>query len=604
MLFTENKINPRRFDKLINRVCILFAILIFIYVFLRALYVPPFSDEVTTFFFYIQPGSFQPYHSHLDANNHVLNSLFARLAYLFFGDHIFILRLPNLIGFLFYLFFAWKMKTHFKSRIIWAFCFIVLISAPYFLDFFNICRGYGMSMAFLLGSCYHLVEYRIQSKMKNLLLGFLFCSLSLWANLSVMIIIFLLISLFLFFIIKKMVKKFRWTEFIISISGFLILALFPIIYAVLFSFELRNKGMLYLGQDGLFVNTTVSSLVKEFFSPFQINWYFFWFIFGCYLVLTIYSLFRKQVTRAFIPLQLLFWGTVTGTILLHHILAVNYTVERAAVHFFLLWMLTFFITIDQVSLKISVPLAIIPVIFFTGQLVFVANLRYLQHWKYEAIPFSYYRYMEEWKNKNEKLPTISAPFLQKSVLAWHDYKNNGQLNSAQETGYPDTLADFIIGSYQMNGICPHGYDTVLFDNGSKVSLLKRTDPVSWDLVKIYKIKEALKGEEYIPIIKLSADTFVDHSFLFDIKFYAQSDFFPMDWFLVCDVLDSSGMKICSEYIDLQMTLPDFSKPSLVQKRIFIHKVPQNSLDINFLIWDPDKKAATLSNLELRTYIHR
>src|SRR5687767_5645319 len=43
-------------------ICMSFTTLVFVYIVLRAFYVPPFSDEVTTFFFYIQPGKFQPFY--------------------------------------------------------------------------------------------------------------------------------------------------------------------------------------------------------------------------------------------------------------------------------------------------------------------------------------------------------------------------------------------------------------------------------------------------------------------------------------------------------------------------------------------------------------
>ncbi|HNS46120.1 MAG TPA: hypothetical protein PKH94_02665, partial [Bacteroidales bacterium] len=51
-----------------------FGLLLWIYVWLRAIQVPLIYDEIATFFHYIHSSSFLPFRSHLDANNHLLNS--------------------------------------------------------------------------------------------------------------------------------------------------------------------------------------------------------------------------------------------------------------------------------------------------------------------------------------------------------------------------------------------------------------------------------------------------------------------------------------------------------------------------------------------------
>lgn len=56
-------------------------ILLWAYLWLRAIYVPLVHDEIATFYHYIQTGRFLPYLSHWDANNHFLNSALTWLSY-------------------------------------------------------------------------------------------------------------------------------------------------------------------------------------------------------------------------------------------------------------------------------------------------------------------------------------------------------------------------------------------------------------------------------------------------------------------------------------------------------------------------------------------
>ena len=79
-------------------ILLLLSVIVFIIVALRSVFVPFTHDEVATFYYYIQSQNFLPFYAHIDANNHVLNSATASLFYCLFGNHPFILRIPNLIG--------------------------------------------------------------------------------------------------------------------------------------------------------------------------------------------------------------------------------------------------------------------------------------------------------------------------------------------------------------------------------------------------------------------------------------------------------------------------------------------------------------------------
>ena len=87
-------------EKRIKTGFFILASLLFLLLAFRNVMVPFNHDEAVTFFYYIQSGEFLPYHAHIDANNHVLNSGLGYYCFKLFGSSTFALRLPNLLSFL------------------------------------------------------------------------------------------------------------------------------------------------------------------------------------------------------------------------------------------------------------------------------------------------------------------------------------------------------------------------------------------------------------------------------------------------------------------------------------------------------------------------
>jgi hypothetical protein len=115
-------------------------------------------DEAHTYLEYIAPGPLAFFR--LDAaNNHFLNSLLAKLSSLPAGTSELALRLPNLLALAAYLLFSFLILDRFiKRKAIVAGGFVLLAANPYLLDFFSLCRGYGISLACLMASlCFFFV---------------------------------------------------------------------------------------------------------------------------------------------------------------------------------------------------------------------------------------------------------------------------------------------------------------------------------------------------------------------------------------------------------------------------------------------------------------
>lgn len=135
------------------------SLFLFAYVAVRAARLAFTYDEATTYLDTIASGPLAAF-TFDSANNHFLNSLLTKLVSLA-GSSEFILRLPNLLAFAVYLFFSFLILDRFIKRpAIRLAGFILLVANPYTLDFFSLCRGYGLSLAFLMASLYYFFAFQ------------------------------------------------------------------------------------------------------------------------------------------------------------------------------------------------------------------------------------------------------------------------------------------------------------------------------------------------------------------------------------------------------------------------------------------------------------
>lgn len=256
-------------NKYLDYISYSFGLIIFCYVFFRALYIAPYQDEVVSYNLYISTGRFQPFYSDLSANNHLLNSLFAHLSYVLFGGSNFLfIRLPNVLSFLVYYYFILKISKNFKSNVLILSFRLSLISSIYLLSFFSLARGYGLSFGFLLGAIYYLKETVETLEFKKVVYGLVLSSLFLYSNLSLMILYVAIISIFGLLFIFKIRVIFK------SIGIFLLLTIPSFVYALIFAFAIKDSGDLYLAVYDSFIFESLIPLFEDITSARLTNWGF------------------------------------------------------------------------------------------------------------------------------------------------------------------------------------------------------------------------------------------------------------------------------------------------------------------------------------------
>lgn len=139
------------------------------YVILKAKQTSFTHDESFTYLHYVHQ-SFMDIISYKTAytNNHILNTVLMKYAEELWGSSELVLRLPNILACLIYLFYGFRLLRHMSPAIVLP-AFLCLFCHTQLCDFFSLARGYGLSFAFMLMSLYHLIRYFETTENKQLI---------------------------------------------------------------------------------------------------------------------------------------------------------------------------------------------------------------------------------------------------------------------------------------------------------------------------------------------------------------------------------------------------------------------------------------------------
>lgn len=134
------------------------SVFFLVYVILNAVRVSFSHDEATTFLNYLSGDIFQLF-NFISPNNHFLNTVLAKFFYVIGGNREWVLRLPNVLGYVMYLVFSFLLVHKSTQKTLAAAGFLLLNLNPYVLDFFSLCRGYGLSMGFMVAGLFFYVSF-------------------------------------------------------------------------------------------------------------------------------------------------------------------------------------------------------------------------------------------------------------------------------------------------------------------------------------------------------------------------------------------------------------------------------------------------------------
>lgn len=384
-----------------------FCCLIFVYVLIRALYVPFTFDEVTTS--QIVEGDIWKDFG-ISANNHLLNTVMVKGLLEFFDPSVFIYRTPSVLVFGLFLFFTvkiGKLLSPEKPFLVTVF----LVSMPFLLDFFSLSRGYGLSISFLVISVYYTLKYAHQSKMYQLLGSLIFGMLSVLSNYTALHFFLPQLFVLLLFILKNKEKRIQSLIIYVTITALFFSFLLPIL------FQLKDGHHLIFGGRDNFYKSVVLSLGRSFgygILNIKVSEVIFVILFIVALIFSVKQFFLIIKNKRLTPkdvLPIIFVLTILSPISQHILLETFYPAERTAL---LYYPLMIFIVIDGLGTNLTKLKSSILNILSLGiitVLILSINISYTYSWKYESGTMDMLKHLKSLSKSNENNVKLGIDYI-------------------------------------------------------------------------------------------------------------------------------------------------------------------------------------------------
>ena len=578
-------------------------ILIWFYLWLKAYYVPMGNDELGTFYFYVQTKNFLPYLAHWDANNHILNSAFTTLFYSFFGDSEIVLRLASLLSFPIFFYYCFKISEKLNNNIVkWSFV-ITLCLSHNFIEFFFLSRGYGMSMAFLFGSIYFLLQALENNLRKDYIRCLIFGVLALCSNLT-LINSFLIIMFILFINIIVRAKEQKRYKNILLLLIIFIIGIIPIVFLSKYIIDLKSKGLLYYGNLKGFFEVTVKSISNLMTgSDNGIFPYIFILLFTIVTVIFISELVNKKFLNKIFEKHLVFYYLLTLNIIAILILAklfkVNYPEDRAGIYLYPLLAGSIFFMIDNLILKTNKKhflLIIIPFIFFPVNFLYSINLTHSAMYYDDRVPKRYFEKIFSEHKDGEFPASIGAYRCRHFTWDYMNYRHKGNLGVINEWDYPELFSEFQIGKYSDFPKWKKYYDSLDYDETTKYYLLKRKNFLEKKLIFRKNINtDSEISDEFVNLIEKNVDSLKGSLLYIGYKLTINTAEVPFDTWIVTEVRNKEDKSIVYKFIKLNCLKLhyDGSENNFING-LYINKLPEDADKIISYVWNVNKKTYSLS----------
>ena len=574
----------RRFS---GPIFLVFSILIWLYLILRAVHIQPVHDEIATFFHYVHRGYIWPGEALWDANNHLLNSLLTRQSYLFFGSEPWALRLANLLLFPVFAGYVYLQGKRLQTVPLTIAFWLSMLTAHYLVEHFAYSRGYGLAMAFLMGGLYHGSEYLSGNGLKrHLIAALLMLNLAVFSSLTLLNLYVILLG----FLGLKIIL----TRRILSLHTLILVGLStPLVFFVRLATELKEKGLLYYGTQEGFWSLTIETLSKLFGGVFQD---YLKILASIAFAFAIGVILTRLVSKKRLPigergfffsafLILAFIAVQTQVMFLD----TNYPEDRVGLYFYPLMILAFLFSVGE--LKPGAVRWAAPVLLLVFPLHFVLNMNFQKStlWFFDIIPE---RFIEKVKRESSDLkhpPSIGGYHMRGLVWAYMNYSHGGDQNQVQFNDFPGTTADYqLFKGNQITEEVDSLYERIDHGEISDVYLLRRKSFLERKPVIEGEIDMAASDAEFLSIHEGKCDSLVGENLLLRFSLNIRSPERPLVTWMVLSIHDADGENLIYERFPLDWVATSFS-PFDGNYSMYTPSIPEEAENLKVYIWNVYKK---------------
>ncbi len=584
------------FSKKEKTILFILFLAVWVYLWLKAVWAPMMHDEIATFFYFVQNKTFVPFFSEWDANNHVLNSALTSVFFTLFGDAPVVLRMPNLLMFPVFFYFSLCLSANISNKTIrWVFILVLCCSIA-LVDFFAICRGYGMSMAFLMGSIHYLIKVFRDNKFKHQLYCLLLSLLALSANLNLMISFLMVLGLLIFQSILSFQRDIKKNLSLLAL--YLFLGVVPLLFFIAYMFQLKAHAALYYGSLLGFWKLTVFSLctmitgMTNWIFPYIFMTLFFIMLFMA-AMLSIKKINFKLITQPYLTFFILLCGNMAAILFLGKVMKVNYPEDRVGLYLFPYFIGSVCFLTDKfmaVWNKKWILLVLVPLVFFPVNFVYTLNFSHNNIYLQDRYPKRFFDKVVQQGSSDQYPATIGGNSVKHFCWTFFNYRSGGTQSAMQYWNFPSTDEEYQIARTDEIANWRNYYDSIDYDRSSQLILMKRK--TTWHKTLLYSA-EIPKADnfngEFFDISRIKTDSLIGKTLYVGYKLSFQTLAVPFNTRLVIDVSDSAGKGLVYQYISLNWLKLHYTGPGLnLVNGMLVHKLPPEAATLKTYLWNINK----------------
>lgn len=563
---------------------------------LRAILMPPYMDEVFTFFTYIESGSFQPGYAHIDANNHLLNSFLAHISFLAFGNEMWSIRLPNVLFFVLYLFAVNKIRLTFRDKVIGNAFALCMLSSMYLLSFFSLSRGYGISLALLTYSCYWFINLTYKPTTRAVYHGIGALILASAANLTLLPFALLFSVLFLYHFVHPANKLGLSVRFLhLSILVLCIGIGYGYLYH--FSLELKVSGLLYHGQQSGYLNALFFELPNEIM---QTSSGAEWVCLGI-VVLIVFGLFerlrKQQFTSAAWSFNLLALIALLLPLLLNAVWAIPFPQGRTGMQYFVLLLLPVCLNLQESKSLLSRisawSLSGVMAISFLLQF----QLSYAPCWRDDTVPAEILPFIHAAEQENDRPRTVAAHGILGKALQHQGYLNE-KPTPFRELFEATYYEDFILTNRWHVPDNTDDYDTVWHHSVTSVTLLKRNSVLQFSTLADTSLMHLSGSQEFQGLIQSPLRKKVESPLHLTVHLQSEMLSPPFKLHLIAQVNDESHQVQTKGELEIQKLSRNSNGKLDIRAAITLSAPTQAGSEVEIYLWNPKSQPYQIDKLRI------
>ena len=528
-------------------------LLVSVYLIFRAIHVPLVHDEAETFFIYFVNFDFLPYQGWISANNHFINSFLGAICYRMFGASEWALRLPNLLSLPIYGYYLFKLSGMIDNQNIRLGLLLALITAPFYIEFFTLARGYGMSMALLTPYLYYVTRYLTDKKKRHFTRALIFGLICILASLTcfyIFLIVTLILALELYLEFKKGIR----IHIMYKVSLLFLLQVIPALYFIKYIIHLGTINELVVGTlDGFYFVTVAPLIFYLTGSHSAMVAGMFIAIFALSLIFFIVQFLKLKSIVFFVKPENLI-PTILFLSLLHiafngYVLEIPFPRDRAALFLFPLFIFTFCIFLDRLNLgPVFSGFFYVLLLFFPVSLLFSANLTHSLYWKAKYINPIYYDYILE--NQGDEISTIGSLSLRETIWYHKIFSHERKLNPLSiNNAETDNICDFKIQPADVNPSILEDYRLVFEDSIAGNNLYERVNkaariPEDTGLILPFKGNSMYHDFIVVPMDESQATL----PFLLEVELTVIASNIPFEFSTYVKLVDKDGQLISDQSV--------------------------------------------------------